>query len=463
MVKNWDKLPPHNVEAEECVIGSLLVNGDSIYEINQFLKPDDFFTSQNKWCYECCIEIMNRGEAVDQIPLGHEFVNKGHLAEVGGVAYLSQLIAQCPTSVNILHYGRIVKNTAIARKAIIAGQKITTEGFEESDPNKIVSKAEKILLDLQKEVASPKLLTPNDLAKLATQRYNELAEGKRKGVYTGFQELDEAIGGLFGGELCYIAGRPGHGKTEWLLSVAEHVSAEYGNILLASLEQPWGDILDRYISRELNVSPRKIRVGNYSDEMMVGIQTLIGNMAASRMYFYDSGGNIDGSGYTTMSIMSLANHMKIAYGLSAVFIDYIGLIRDEVKMSLYERITIISAKLKQMARDLDIPVFCVCQLNREPEHRVDHTPQVSDLRESGALEQDADTILLLYRADKYEDELEKARENNRDIKGKADLIIGKQRQGGEASGMVIPLFWDSQKRCYKGREHASTIVPEQFR
>ncbi len=459
-----DKLPPHDVEAEEAVIASLLIDTETIYDINQLIKPGDFFTQNNQWCYESCIAIMNRGEVINQITLAHELSNKGRLEEVGGAAYLSQIISNCPTSLHIKYYAKIVKNTAIARRAISVGQKIMAAGFDESNPNKIVTEAEKYILELQKEVAMPKLITPNDVASLSTQRYIELQEGKRKGIYTGFQELDDALGGIFGGELCYLAGRPGFGKTEILLSIAQHAGLKFGNVLYASLEQPLGDITDRLLGREIEMSPRHIRVGSYPDALMSRIMEFAGNLSQSRIYYYDSGGDIDGRGATTQSIYSISNHMKLAYGLSLVVIDYLGLLEDASGESKsYERVSLISRKLKKLARDLDVPVLCAAQLNREVERRVDHKPVISDLRDSGNIEQDADTILFIYPAEKYSDEVELASKEGRDIKGKAELIIGKQRQGGEVVGVSVPLYWNKKKRCYFGREKPQEEMPEQFR
>jgi replicative DNA helicase len=461
-VDNNERTIPYNQDCEESVIGSLLIDGEAIYEINQFLKKEDFHTVICQHLYEACTSIMARGEMVDQITVAHELNSKDSLQEVGGAAFLSTLIVNTPTSANIEYYARVVKNTAIARRSISAGNKIMNLGYTETDPNKLVSEAEKIILELQREVAMPKLLLPNDIAQMSVTRYDDLNEGKRKGVYTGFTELDESLGGLFGGELCYIAGRPGTGKTETLLSIGTYVGQKFGNVLLASLEQPWGDITDRLLGREIEMSPRKIRAGCYSPEVLQSIMRFAGEIPKSNLYFYDSGGDIDGRGATTRSIYSIASHMKIAYGLRCIIIDYLGLLDDNSGDKSYERISQISRKLKRLSMDLDIPVICAAQLNREVERRVDHKPQISDLRDSGAIEQDADTILLIYRPDLYEEEIVKAREEGIDIINKANLIIGKQRQGGEVAGSHITLHWNPQKRCYMGNEQSRT-VPEQFR
>jgi len=376
-----DKLPPHDIVAEESVIGSLLIDreGDAIYQINQFLKPDDFFSTVNQWCYQSCLDIMNRGEVIDQITLAQELSSKGKLDEIGGVAYLSQVISEVPTHLHIEHYARIVKKLSIARRTISTGQKIMAQGYEETDPNKMVSESEKLLLNLQKEVAMPKLLSPKDIAEKAIDRYTALRDGKRKGIYTGFADLDEALGGLFGGELCYLAARPKSGKSEILVKIAVTPAKHFGNVLLASLEQPWGEVLDRWISGNLNISPRLLRLGKYSDERFDNIINQLSDISESNLWFYDSGGDITGS--TSKSIYSVATHMKTAYGLSSIFVDQLSNLRIDSRQSLYEKTTEVSHQLKALAMDLDVPVMCAAQINRETERTGEHKPQISQLRD----------------------------------------------------------------------------------
>jgi replicative DNA helicase len=456
---------PCDKEAEKAVCGSILIDGDCINELVFLLKPDDFFTIESRFVYTACLEVMKRGEGINQITVARQLAYENKLSEIGGVAFLSYLVADVPTSAHAEYYARIVKNLSISRRAIALGYKIQELGYSEIDPVKILSGAGEGLLELQKEVSMPSLISPSDLALKGHERYAMLKEGKRKGVFTGFGELDEDIGGLFGGELCYIAARTGVGKTELALNIGEYIGQHHGPVGMFSLEQPWGDILDRYVSRELQISPRKIRAGNYSDDLMGNITTYMGKVSEMNMYFYNSNGDIDGRGATTQSIYALSNHMKMAYGLSAIIIDYLSFIADENRHGDYERISEISRKLKKLTGDLDVPVFCVCQLNREPEKRMGHKPQLSDIRESGHIEEDADTILFLHRADKYEDEVDRLMgegKNREDIIGKAEIIIGKQRQAGEFAGVSIPIYWDFKKRKYYDK-YILKATPEQFR
>jgi replicative DNA helicase len=310
-------------------------------------------------------------------------------------------------------------------------------------------------------VSMPKLITPEDLWKRGVDRYSDLRDGKHKGIKLGYKELDDALGGLFGGELCYLAARPKTGKSELMLSMGRYTGLHFGNVLMASLEQPWGDILDRWMAGSTGISPRLIRAGNYSEDRFDSIMGSMQEVGKSGLFFYDSGGDISGS--TTSSIHSIANHMKMSFGLAAIFIDQLSMIRsDIVTKSLYEKTTEISHKLKQLSMDIDVPVICACQINRDTENRENHRPQVSDLRDSGYLEADADTILLLYRPENYESELEAAEKEGKNIRGKAELTIGAQRQGGEVMGVTIDLKWDRFRRCYVD-EYMSKETPEQFR
>lgn len=440
---NQDKTPPCDLDAEKYVIGSLLIDGEQIYTVDQLISRDDFYDDANKYCFDACEVISGRGECINPITVGHELIANGHLVYLPrGLAYLSELISLTPSPHHIMSYARVVKNTAIARKAITTGSKIVQIGYSETDPNIIISECEKLVLELQKTTSMPKLIIPEELAKMALKRYSDLKDGKRKGVFTGYRGLDTLIGGLFGGELCYLGARPKMGKSEWLLSVCRHIASKYGNVFLASLEQPWGEVMDRWISGNLSISPRLLRLGNYSPERFDQILNEMGGVKDSNVYIYDLGNDVTGA--TINSIYSIGNHMKMAYGLSAIIVDQLSLVRKEygAKGSLYDITTEISHNLKSMAMRLDVPVICACQINRQTELREDHRPQVSELRDSGHIEADADTILLLYREDFYN-------KTDLSVKGKAELIIGAQRQGGGVTGASIPLLWDKDKRTYK--------------
>jgi replicative DNA helicase len=446
--KKDPELVPSSVDSEEAVIGSLLIDDELIFEIRSILKPEDFWADKNRWIYESCIGISNRGEVVNQITVAQELHNKGHLQEIGGAAFLSTIISQTPSSVMAESYARVVKNTSIARQTMKLGKSIYDIGKNETDTRVMVAKIEEGFLELQKEISVPKLLTSKHLAELGNERYNTLNQGEGKSIKTGFKDFDYQTGGLFGGEYWLVAARAGLGKTELMLDIARNVGKRGNKVLVCSIEQSWAEILDRMMGSYTEKSPRLIRFGKYSQDLFDSIIYHLADVAESNLYFYDSGGSNIPENITVSKIFSIANHMKLSYGLDMIVVDYIGLIDDEYGKSQNDRITYISRKLKLMARNLDVPLVCACQLNRRVEHSEDRRPTLSDLRDSGSLEQDADGVIFLYRDDYYEDIREKIlKEEGRDCSGSAELILAKQRQGGGRE-ITFPLHWDNAKRCY---------------
>ena len=436
-----ERQTPHNPESEAAVLGSLLIDGEAIHSVRNELESAHFFLQQNQWVYDACLSLCSRGEAIDQITVAKELNSKGRLEECGGVSYLSHLVVETPTSLHIEHYGRIVKGCAVQRMAISIGQSVMEEGYQESDPLKLVSNIEGRFLQLQKSISTPHLITPNDLAKLGDSRYAALRHGHELAVLTGFNELDFHTGGAFPGEYWIIGGRPGIGKTTVLLGIAESIGKK-GNVLLCSLEMNYGQILDRLIAERLNTSPQKIRHGEYSDELYGGIVYKLGEVSELNLYFFGQGSTGDMAGVTTSMLHSIANHMKLSYGLSAVIVDYIGLFADDYGRSSYERISHVSRRLKNIAQTLEVPLICASQLSRALEQQQDKRPALHDIRESGRIEEDADVVLFLYRDDYYPDIKEEKPENI----GKAEIIIAKQRQG--EANLSIPLTWDRTRRCY---------------
>lgn len=429
---------PHNPEAENAVLGSLLVDGSCIHGLRQFLRTADFFGEDTQAIYDACLALSERGEAIDQITVARELNSRGKLIETGGASRLSNLIVNTPTSVHAADYGHIVKNTAVARRAISYGAHAMIVGETESDPLAIVAELEKGLLALRKDVAQPQLISPLDLAKQGLERYTQLRDGRPLALFTGIKALDHRTGGLYPCESWLIGARPGVGKTTLVTSIAEHI-AKKSNVLFCSLEMRWGEVLDRLIASRLETHVRHIRAGNYDEKTYDAIVYKLGEIAEMGIYFFGAGGNVEG-GITTSAIHAMASHVKMSYGLGAVVIDYIGRLADSYGNSTYDRISYISTRIKDMAMSLEVPVLCVSQLSRALEQQSDKRPRLADLRESGRLEEDADVVLFLYRDDYYDDEAEN--------KGKAELLIAKQRQG--ESNRKVELSWDAARRCYVG-------------
>ena len=441
---------PHNPEAEMAVLGSILVDGESIYSVRNELSSFHFFAQEHQYIYDACIALCDRGEAIDQLTVARELNAKNKLKEIGGAAYLSHLISTTPTSLHIQHYGRIVKSMAVQRMAISLGSQVAEIGYNEPDPVKLVSEIGKNYLKLQSTIAVPQLITPQEWAEYGIDRYSRLHEGRAIAISTGIEQLDFATGGVFPGEYWILAGAPGIGKTSLAIQIADTLSV-FGNILFCSIEMSKGDILDRRIATLTEQPLRKIRVGKYSDSLYGEITKNLGIIAESNIFYFGQSDSLEvGGGVTTDVLYAMASYMSSSYGLKAIIIDYLQNMADTYGKSLYERTTHISRRLQNMARSLGIPIICLCQLNRDLFRRDDRRPRMSDLRDSGAIEQDADVILFLHRESAFCDEEELAEKGI--AINEAELLMAKQRQG-DVPNIKIHLNWDSETKQYKEQSH----------
>jgi replicative DNA helicase len=453
-----EQFPPHDIDSEKSLVGALLIMSDVIHDIKLIVSPDDFYADQTKCIFKACLEVVSSGKQIDEITVASQLKANGKLEEIGGGTYLVNLIANCPSPLYVHHYAKIIKELATKRRAISLGSRIVNMGYDEkASIEALTSGISEQVLNFQKTIAIPQLINPDQLAKKTLERYEILRDGKRQGVYTGFARLDEALGGIFEGELVYYAAQPSVGKSEVGVSIARHAGQNFGNVLIANLEQPYGDLMDRLLSQEVGIAPRKIRAGNYSSDLMQKIVEFTVTIPDMNLYLYDCSGGLDNFGATTDIIYSLARQMLDTTGLSLILIDHLACLNDSPsgRSSSYERITYISRRLNYMKLALQVPIICICQLNRKTEDRATHEPQLSDLRDSGNLEYDADIILFHYRPDKYDEEAPK---------DYAEIIIGKVRQQGELAGQKLPIYWDKNKRVYydKSSLPEEYTVPSQF-
>lgn len=433
---------PQNIDAEKAVLGSILVDCSCIHSIRSVLKPEHFFDEHNQAIYKCCGDITDRGEAIDQLTLARELHAKNVLSDTGGAAYLSHLIVETPTSLHAVHYARIVRNLAVNRMAIKMGAEIAELGFKETDPQNMISEIERKVLNLEKHVAMPQLITPQEWAEMGMVRYSDLDKATlKRGLSFGIEQVDFHTGGIYPGQFWIVGGRAGIGKTTVLLKVADAIS-KTGNVLLCSLEMTDDEILDRIMAEILGVSVVEIMTGRYTarkkEFIYDGLCLHVAEIAERRVYYYGKGGSLQSGGITTTSLYSLAYHMKMSYGLSAIIVDYIQLFRDKNGDNPYQRMSYISKEIKNIAMALEVPIICASQLTRSLETRIDKRPMMSDLRDAGSLEEDANVIVFLYRDDYYNDQA--------DNKGQAELLIAKNRQG--ESNIKINLNWDSARRIY---------------
>jgi len=374
--------------------------------------------------------LHKRSEGIDQITVAHELHRQGKLASIGGAAYLSHLISITPSPFHAPYYAKVVKDSSINRKLIAAAGEIAQVAYENRDPQQALSDSQAILSAVAKSIPATQIWTPGDLATKAMGRYSKLRDSI-PGIPTGFSGFDKRTGGLFNGDYIILASRPGVGKTTLALQVAKHV-AENHNVLFASLEMLPEAVLDKLVASLVGRPARVIRCGGYTDELLDAITLSLGELAEFRLYLCRGP-------QTTSSLRQLMERMKLNYGLDIAFVDYLQLLRDRYGANPNERITYISGELANMAKEFDIPLVVLSQLSRAPEGRADKRPVLSDLRESGAIEQDADLILFLYRASYYE----------RDINphgADTELLIAKDRMRGITGKLTF--YWDAQGEKY---------------
>ncbi len=430
------RLPPNDNDAEEAVIGSLLIDGSSIFRIADFLQPSDFYFEQNRWLYDACLALYQRDEAINQVTLAQELSRRGKLEGCGGAARLSYLISVCPTSLDIEHYARIVYRLSVMRQMITAGDRIAAIGYEAApDVEDSLAKAESVLFRLRRGGGS------NDLTPIreVLDKYFEVAPASSDEkperlpyVLSGFVGLDEFLGGLQRSDLVIVAGRPSMGKTSLALNIARNAAVQYrACVALFSLEMGRDSLVTRLVSSESGINSRRIRFGEHkTDEEERKVMDATGVLSEAPIY-------IDDTPMIRMAEMrSKALRLNYERGIDMVILDYLQLMQGESRSgggeNRVQEISYISRALKALARELNAPVLAVSQLSRAVEWRASHEPQLSDLRESGSIEQDADVVMFIYRDEYYyksEEEWIAAHPDREYPREEADVIIAKHRNG----------------------------------
>ncbi len=441
-----EKLPPHDIDAEEAVIGSLLIDGTAIYNIAPFLQPSDFYHEQNQWLYEACLSLYQRPDpaAINQITVAQELDRQGKLEACGGPAYLSHLISIVPTSLDIEHYAQIVYRLAISRRLIDAARRIEDIGYEaDPDVDTSLNKAEDVLFRLRHGQS------PRDFihVRQVLDKYFEAPPSALTGapgepipyVLSGYAGLDEFLGGFQRADLMIIAGRPSMGKTSFALSIAGNAAVKQGAcVALFSLEMAREPLVLRMLASEANVDSRRIRLGSHTtEEEEKRIMDAIGILSEAKIYLDDS------PQLRVVEMRSKARRLHFEHSIDLIIVDYLQLMQGEGRgENRVQEISYISRSLKALARELNVPVIAISQLSRAVEWRASHKPQLSDLRESGSIEQDADVVMFVYRDDYYYNREEwEAQHPDKDYpEGIADIIIAKHRNGptGEIKLRFLP-------------------------
>lgn len=425
-----ERLPPHNIEAEEAVLGSLLLDPTCIVQIADFLRPGDFYREKNNWVYEADIALYDRHNVIDVVTLCDELERQGHLADVGGSAYISTLMNAVPTAAHVEHYAHIVERCATLRRLITAGTDIVRLGYlEDADPAVALDKAEQLVFAVAERRLSRDFTTLREALRDYFDQIDTLHahHGKLLGVPTGFHDLDDLLGGLHNSDLVIVAGRPSVGKTSFATSIAQHVAvSEKKPVALFSLEMSVEQLVQRLLCSEANVDSQRLRGGFIDDDEWQRITEAMGTLSDAPMFIDDS------ANITAMELRTKARRLKAEHDISAVFIDYLQLMQGSGRENRVQEVSEITRSLKGLARELNVPVVALSQLSRAVESRNPHIPILSDLRESGSIEQDADVVMFVHREEMYDQNTEK--------KNIADIIVAKHRNGPTGT---IPLRWFS--------------------
>ncbi|CCZ18371.1 replicative DNA helicase [Clostridium sp. CAG:780] len=423
------KVPPHDIEAEQAVIGSMLTDQEAVYAAIERLKPEDFYREDNKQIYTAILNIYNKAEPIDIITLKAELSSMGKLDAVGGLEYIVELPEKVPTTANVDRYIKIVEEKSLLRNLIRAANEILSSGYaQEDDVENIVDHAEKKIFDVMQKKSQKGYTTIKDVLVESFTKLEELYNQKEHitGVPTGFAELDKKTAGLHGSELILIAARPAMGKSAFALNIGSY-AATRANVPVAifSLEMSKEQVGNRILCSEALVDSNNVRTGELNDEELGKLAETSGELSQAPIYIDDT------PGISVMEIRAKCRKLKLEKNIGLVIIDYLQLIQGSGKTSSREQeIAEISRSLKILAKEIEVPVIALSQLSRAVEARPDHRPMLSDLRESGSIEQDADIVMFLYRDDYYNEDSEK--------KNIAEVIIAKQRAGSTGT---VDLAW----------------------
>ncbi len=426
-----EKLPPHDELAEESVLGSLLIDGEAIVQI-PFLKIEDFYRERNRWAYEACTVLFQRDEAINQVTVAHELGNQGRLEDMGGGAFLSHLVEAVPTSVHIDHYARIVSRTATMRNLIGAAAEIAALGYQEdADTDATLSKAEDLLLDIRASRESRGFVSIREVLDQYMEDTATVAgplERGRAPIQTGFVDFDKLLGGLQRSDLIILAARPSYGKSTLALNIARNAARVGAGVGIFSLEMSREQLVLRMLASEAGVDSHSLRLGVHSRADEQKITDAIGALSDLSIYIDDA------PLQTIVDIRSKARRLYMEQGVDLLIVDYMQLMQGVGRQSnRVQEISDISRSLKGLARDLNIPLIAISQLSRAVEVRATHRPQLSDLRDSGSIEQDADVVAFIYRNDmvytEEEWEREPAHADRPYPRHIAEIIVAKHRNG----------------------------------
>ena len=423
------RIPPHSVEAEQSVLGSILLDKEAMISVSETLVPEDFYKEAHKVIYESMLKLYNSQSEIDLITLTDELRDQGYLDDIGGIAYITSLSTVVPTTSNIKYYVNIVKEKSISRQLISAANDIINLGYDGSAKVEyVLENAEKKIFDISQERATNDFQPINQVISEALSMLEKLYEEKNDvtGLTTGFRDLNKKINGLQRSDLLLIAARPAMGKTAFALNLVQNAALKGdASVAVFSLEMSKEQLVQRMIASQSTVELKKIKTGTLADNDWPRITDGMAILSGAKIHIDDT------PGIKISELRSKCRKLKIEKGLDLVLIDYLQLMEGEGQNeSRQQEIAKISRSLKILAKELDCPVVALSQLSRAPEQRADHRPMLSDLRESGSIDQDADIVMFLYRDEYYNPDTEK--------KNIGEVIVAKNRHGETGT---VELVW----------------------
>ena len=424
------KVPPHDIEAEQAVIGSMLTDKDAVITAIEVLKAEDFYREDNKAIFTAIYDLYNRGEPIDIITVKSELTLENQLEAVGGIEYLAELPEKVPTTANIDKYIKIVEEKSILRNLIKTANEIINLGYDPTmEVEPIMDQAEKKIFNLMQRKDQKGYAVIRDVLVEAFEELEKLYNQKQHitGIPTGFVDLDYKTAGLHNSDLILIAARPAMGKSAFALNLATNAAVRANTpVVIFSLEMSKEQMVNRILCSEAMVDSNKVRTGKIEEEDWGKLAGALGPLSESQIYIDDT------PGISITEIRAKCRKLKLEKNIGLVVIDYLQLVQGSSgkKASREQEIAEISRSLKILAKEINVPVIALSQLSRAPEQRPDHRPMLSDLRESGSIEQDADIVMFLYRDDYYNEDSEK--------KNIAEVIIAKHRGGSTGT---VDLLW----------------------
>ncbi|MCD6153032.1 MAG: replicative DNA helicase [Syntrophobacterales bacterium] len=416
------KVPPQNIEAEQSVLGGILLDNNAVNSVLEILEIADFYSEAHRKIFSAIIELSEKDEPSDLITLSNLLRNKKQIDDVGGVAYLASLVDNVPSAANIAYYSKIIKEKSILRRLIGVSTEILNKSYNStSDVDHVLDDAEHAIFEISENKIKPSFSPLKDIIKDSFKTIEKLYEKKQliTGVPTGYEELDKLTSGFQKSDLVIIAGRPSMGKTALAINIAQNAAIEMEvPVALFSLEMSKEQLAIRMLSSEARVDSQRLRKGFLGETDWPKLTTAAGRLSDASIYIDDT------PAISVLEMKAKSRRLKAENGLGLIVLDYLQLMRGrDSSIPREQEISEISRSLKALAKELDVPVIALSQLNRQVEARTDKRPYLADLRESGAIEQDADVILFIYRDEVYN------RSEDNPEKGLAEIIVGKQRNG----------------------------------